>query len=63
MKPAAYWIEKLGLESHVEGGAFKEVSALRYYCKTYRLPSKGRATQVPLFTFYCKTDSFQLFTA
>lgn len=25
MKTAAYWIEKLGLESHVEGGAFKEV--------------------------------------
>lgn len=25
MKSAAYWIEKLGLESHVEGGAFKEV--------------------------------------
>lgn len=25
MKSAAYWIEKLDLESHIEGGAFKEV--------------------------------------
>ncbi|HYG16513.1 MAG TPA: cupin domain-containing protein, partial [Bacteroidia bacterium] len=29
MKTAAYWIEKLGLTQHVEGGAFKE---------TYRSP-------------------------
>ncbi|RYD59021.1 MAG: cupin domain-containing protein [Sphingobacteriales bacterium] len=40
MKTAAYWIEKLGLESHIEGGAFKEI-----YRSAHILPQSALTTQ------------------
>lgn len=61
MKTAEYWIEKLGLESHIEGGAFKEV--YRSPLVLEHLPStfKGPRNAYTSIYFLLKQGQFSAF--
>jgi hypothetical protein len=61
MKTAEYWIEKLGLESHVEGGAFKEVYRSPLILKDLPNTFKGERNAYTAIYFLLKSGDFSAF--
>lgn len=61
MKTADYWIEKLGLESHVEGGAFKEVYRSPLILKNLPNTFKGDRNAYTAIYFLLKSGDFSAF--
>jgi hypothetical protein len=61
MKTAEYWIEKLGLESHVEGGAFKEVYRSPLILKNLPNTFKGERNAYTSIYFLLKSGDFSAF--
>lgn len=61
MKTAKYWIEKLGLESHVEGGAFKEVYRSPLILKNLPNIFKGDRNAYTAIYFLLKSGDFSAF--
>jgi len=64
MKTAAYWIEKLELEKHPEGGYFREIYLSDDIVPQTGLPAISAENAVfPLLFIICsKATIFQLFT-
>lgn len=61
MKTAEYWIEKLGLESHVEGGAFKEVYRSPLVLNNLPATFKGDRNAYTAIYFLLKNGDFSAF--
>lgn len=61
MKTAAYWIEKLQLESHVEGGAFKEIYRSPLILKNLPNNFKGDRNAYTAIYFLLKSGDFSAF--
>lgn len=61
MKPADYWIEKLGLESHVEGGAFKETYRSPLVLENLPSEFKGNRNASTAIYFLLKQGDFSAF--
>ena len=61
MKTVEYWIEKLGLESHVEGGAFKEVYRSPLLIKNLPDTFKGERNAYTAIYFLLKSGDFSAF--
>lgn len=63
MNKAEYWIEKLGLEKHPEGGWFKEVYRSKEKIKTEHLPERfgGERHHSTSIYFLLTGDTFSAF--
>lgn len=63
MNKAEYWIEKLGLEKHPEGGWFKEVYRSKEKIKTEHLPERfgGERHHSTSIYFLLTSDTFSAF--
>ncbi len=64
-KDAAYWIEKLGLEAHPEGGYYRQTYKAELVLGQESLPGEftgARAASTAIY-FCCRGRSFRRFTA
>ncbi len=61
MQTADYWVEKLGLENHIEGGAFREIYRSPLLLKNLPDTFKGERNAYTAIYFLLKSGDFSAF--